>query len=273
MPIDENQTGAAGGNSGQADPQTPTQNQVDIDNVISMLTQAGINSSDQLAGHLQNSREFGRVANLLGDARNEIAAQKEELVRLNKTVEELRLTGRANAGDDIYGDTGSQHRQISLDDIENAVLKVISKVNNAANEEQQKLVKQFQEIQTDNNFHLVSKAWQAMVNNPRFKQEVSSGMYTPRQAYDKLVLDFHKRLSKDALAALQQMRGGKSNMNTPILEQGDGNGRANILDADGNQQTAEQKLFATAREKKKNGLSLSDEEELALLDATLGMRR
>ena len=120
--------------------------EIDVESLVKELEKAGVSSVQELQGKLTASKEAGQIANLLGDA--------------NKRIVDLEKAASLPPADPEY-----DYSEGTPIDIETIVEKKLTSVLDAreakTRQVQQKAMQIWQGIQTDPDYGLVKKVWEA----------------------------------------------------------------------------------------------------------------
>ncbi|MDY6834981.1 MAG: hypothetical protein SVY53_09315 [Chloroflexota bacterium] len=227
------------------------------DALIAELEKAGVTTAEQLGGKLEASRQAGQMAQLLGDARNEIAGLKTQLTEMRQ--------GTLNQSIDI--DQLDDDGQNGGVDLEKAITRVLRKEKERdrqqAVEARKKIMQSWGMIQNDKDYPLVKEVWERKISDPNFNLQVQSGQINPATEYMETVREFYKGIAKRSLDAIKTLKGGGVTP-TPNVE-----GPASIPGQPAPQAKGGKDVLDKTKERVDKGARLSEDEELAAITAAL----
>jgi len=219
---------------------------IDVDALVKELEKAGVSTAQELQNKLTASREAGQLANLLGDA--------------NKRIADLEQAVRQPPAAEQEFDYSEGH------DIETIIEKKLTSVLDAreaeARQAQQQAMEIWQGIQTDPDYGLVKDVWEAKIKDPNFNIAVSAGKKDVAKEYMETVRKYYKGIAKKSLDTITTLQKGGV-PTTPHVE-----GEAQLpgvpeVPNEGNE------TINKAKEKVAKGGLLSEDEEMAALEAIL----
>ncbi len=240
-------------------PETKTDDKVDAkqtEDLIKALEQAGVTTTDQLEDKLSVTQQYGQAQNALGDLR----AENDKLI---ETIQNMSTQKPAQQAVEYDNDTPGQ--QVDLDTlVARNVEKVLDKRDKQAAHVQNANLQRYHKITTDRNYHRVKAIWEEKLKDPQFMFEINNGVKDPVDAYREVVDDFKDGLLKQSLDTITSLTGSGKLPASPHIE-GDAK-VAHELPAD---QTESQEIITKLQAKVDKGGQLSEEEQLAALNAQL----
>lgn len=226
-----------------------------VDELLAELEKAGVTSVPELQNKFRASSEVGRVAQLLGDERKRSRELEEQISRLSNQP-------AARVSEDPFAESTRGPIDIEAA-LERSVEKVLTKRELKAQQFQQANIEAWNQIQQDEDYHLVRPIWEEKLKDPNFVFKIQSGMVNPVNAYTEEVRKFYKEIVKKAAGTIKTLRGATpGSIVLPYTESGERTS-ANLVSEtlDGSKKGLEkyQKIV------KEKGV-LSDDEQLAVLD-------
>jgi len=229
--------------------------EVDVDGLMAELTKAGIENPQQLQGKLDAGSEVGRVAQLLGDERKRSRDLEAEIAQLQA----------APVKDEF--DYSQENRPI---DIEAAIEKSVGNVLDArdakARKAQEKSYAAWNQIQTDEDYHLVKEVWEEKLKDPGFVMKIQNGSLNPVDEYTSTLRKYYKTLLKQSHETITTMQGGK--LKPPHVETGERT-PANLVSEGDKDTSAERKLLDAMAVKVAKGYIPTEDEEILIAEATI----
>jgi len=230
--------------------------QEEVESIISQLEAANVSTPQDLQGKLEASRQAGQTANLLGEARNEIRALREEMSKL-----------QIRKPDTSFVDEFDQSSSPPVDlerSIERGIKKVLTEQQQLALEAQRTNNAKWNAIVSDPNYSNVKDVWENKLKDPNFVYQVQNGLVDPGQAYNSTVLEFYKGMLKRSSETIRALSGKTPAVLPPHVE---GSSKAPAQEKE--LPEYEEKIKKT-REAVERGKVLNEDEELAMIDAILG---
>ena len=229
--------------------------EVDVDGLMAELTKAGIENPQQLQGKLDAGSEVGRVAQLLGDERKRSRDLEAEIAQLQA----------APVKDEFY--YSQENRPI---DIEAVIEKKLGNVLDArdakARKAQEKSYAAWNQIQTDEDYHLVKEVWEEKLKDPGFVMKIQNGSLNPVDEYTSTLRKYYKTLLKQSAETITTMQGGK--LKPPHVETGERT-PANLVSEGDKDTSAERKLLDAMAVKVAKGYIPTEDEEILIAEATI----
>jgi len=221
--------------------------EIDIESLVRELEKAGVSNVQDLQGKLTASKEAGQLANLLGDA--------------NKRIENLEKAAQMPPAEPEL-----DYSEGTPIDIESIVEKKLTSVLDAreakTRQMQQQAMQIWQDIQVDPDYGLVKEVWEAKTKDPNFNMAVQSGKKDVSREYMETVREYYKGVSKRSLDTIKALQGGVAPA-APHIE-----GEAQLPGIP-TKTTPEQETVTIAKEKVAKGGRLTEDEEMAALNAIL----
>jgi hypothetical protein len=226
-----------------------------IDSFITQLEAANVSTPQELQGKLEASRQAGQTANLLGEARNELKALREELAATR-----AQPVPPKTEFDEF--DTGN-----TAVDLEQTISKVYRRERELEQkqmaEHQAKTNAQWNAIVSDPNYANVKTVWEEKLKDPNFVYQINSGLVNPTQAYNNTVIEFYKGMSQKAVDLVKTLQGKKSTVSPPHVE-------SSTETPDPEEPMTDQYAkIKKLQEKALKGQQPTEEDEYAALDALL----
>jgi len=215
----------------------------DVESLVKELEKAGVTTTQELQGKLTASKEAGQLANLLGDA--------------NKRIENLEQAAKVPPAEPEYDYSEGQPV-----DIESMLNNVLDKREAQTRQVQQQAMAIWQGIQTDPDYGLVKDVWEAKIKDSNFNMAIQSGKKDVAKEYMETVREYYKGIAKQSLDTITTLQKGGV-PTTPHVE-----GEAQLPGVPTPINT-EQETVTKAKEKVAKGGLLSEDEEMAALDAIL----
>jgi len=215
----------------------------DVESLVKELEKAGVTTTQELQGKLTASKEAGQLANLLGDA--------------NKRIENLEQAAKVPPAEPEYDYSEGQPV-----DIESMLNNVLDKREAQTRQVQQQAMAIWQGIQTDPDYGLVKDVWEAKIKDSNFNMAIQSGKKDVAKEYMETVREYYKGIAKQSLDTITTLQKGGV-PTTPHVE-----GEAQLPGVPTPINT-EQETVTKAKEKVATGGRLSEDEEMAALDAIL----
>jgi hypothetical protein len=223
--------------------------------LIGRLEKAGITKPEQLDGKLTAAQERGHLANILGQRNQELAEMKamlSEMKASQKKASHSSYDDEPNAGAIDIGDL-----------IGKKVKEVIQGEKREALEAQQRAWHAWQQIQTDRDYHLVKDEWEAKMRDPNFAISLQAGTINPIDEYREMLRDHYKSGLRLAAETIKSLTTGGMPQKVHVEDSARIPGGKEIPSDD------KRKLIDSARDKVNKGKQLSEEEQLAALEAVL----
>ena len=228
--------------------------QDDVNSLISTLEGVGVTTPEKIESTVAASRQAGQTANLLGEARNEIKGLREEMALLR--------TSQPVTPDTTF-DEFSQPAAPQVDiksEVKKGINEIISEKEQQAAVANRIAAERWNSIGSDANYPHVKDVWEAKIKDPTFVYRNPD----PVKAYNETVIEFYKGLSIRAAKTLKAMQGGTPVAAAPSLES-----TQVTVGAETNLTKQQEKLQKT-QEGVNTGKVLTEDDELAALDAVLG---
>lgn len=237
---------------------------IDVDGLLTQLESAGIENEEQLQNKLTASSQAGTAFRKLGESNKALEIANQRIQNLENQQPKTAAPKPASDWDNLPED-GTEI------DIQKMVRGAVrDELVTHENEKNEKLYRaqawidnQRETIHGDEDYAIVKDLWEAKESDPKFAHGVNTGRLVPVDEYNKLLRGFYKGIVKKSHETITALSGKKPL--TPILET-DQSPKPNILsDTDGEDDTMNK-----AKAKVNKGGDLTEAEQLAALDATLG---
>ena len=228
------------------------QEQIDVDGLVAELEAAGVNSTEQLQGKLNASKEAGQLANLLGQS--------------NARVRELENALTAQQQQPMQPDyLGDEDEGVNLQNMmRNTIREEVARERQMTLQAQQFVNSKWQEILSDPDYPQVKDIWEQQCQDPNFQAGMQSGQIDPVREYNQTVRRYFRgiaRKSVDAIKTLQ--KGGRPSL--PHVE-----GSAQLPDQPRGDLSSKDSRIQQFRERvEKTGKLTSENDALAVLDTLL----
>lgn len=227
---------------------------LDIEGIMNELQAAQITDPEKLKGHLTNARDYHRMQS----ERDRLA---QELASIRNEMSELR-----NFTQKPHNDEYGESQPIDLEAaIERAMGKMEQKKQQQQMMAQEKLMKTWNKISTNENFHLVKDDFENALRDPVTSFKLQTGQIDPMELYYGMVTEKYKGLTKKSLEALQQFKGANP-VPAPHIES---NARVGTQKTD-NRDDKQKKIDALEKKGKTKGTPLRDDEFEELLALKMG---
>jgi len=230
--------------------------EINYGDLIQRLEQAGITEPRQLDGKLQAASERGHLANILGEVKSENA----ELRRMLSEMRAAQQAAPKRYADDDTANAGA----IDLKDLVRSEMRtVLTEEKRQAIEAQQRAWQAWQAIQTDEDYHLVKDQWESKMRDPNFAIQLQAGTVNPVDAYRRLLRDHYKGAVRLAAETIKSLTKGTQVPKVHVEDSA-------RVSADRRPEADEtDKIKNNLRDKVNKGRHLSEDEELAALQAVL----
>lgn len=232
--------------------ETTEQSQEDVSALIAELEKAGVSTPEELSGKLAASKEAGRLANMVGDLKRDLAKRDADL--------ETLIRNQQRTTEDFSGEGSTL-------ELENLIVKAIEKHDNAKTQKIVQAQRQnamiWDAIQNDKNYGIVKEVWEAKTSNPAFMSKVNAGLVNPYQEYNDTVVEYYKGITRRTLDALKQVHGGQPGPAAPHVEGGEG---ARLPGPESPTEDKDNEEIASLQEKVNKGQMLTEEDELRAIE-------
>lgn len=228
-----------------------------VDELLVELEKAGVTNAAELQNKFKASSEVGRMAQLLGDERKRSRDLEDRLSQLsNKSADR-------SSEDPFAASTGGP---IDIEAaLERSVEKVLTKRELKAQQFQQANIEAWNQIQQDEDYHLIRPIWEEKLKDPNFVFKIQSGQTNPVNAYTEEVRKFYKQTVKKAADTIKTLRGNTpGSIVPPHVESGERT-PANIVST-GPADERKTKLDNARKIVEKKGF-LDDDEALSVIDS------
>jgi len=226
----------------------------EMDALLKKLETAGITNTQELEKKLVASREAGQLANMVGEYRREQAEK-------DKRIADLEQAMKMSTVEPTYDYDEGQHVDI-VSEVRKAIKAEREEERKAAFQAQQKATEIWKGIQNHKKYNLVKDKWEKKVKDPSFMMEVQAGQ-------KDVVVEFNNMVQAEQEDMLRQLAN-----TVKILKQGSVPAAPHV---EGEAQlpgvpevpNEENETINKAKEKVAKGGLLSEDEEMAALEAIL----
>ena len=219
----------------------------DVDALVKELEKAGVSTAKELQGKLRASQEAGTLAEMVGDQRKRIA--------------DLEQAAKLPPAEPDY-----DYSEGTPIDIESIVEKKLTSVLDAreakTRQVQQQAMQIWQGIQTDPDYGLVKDVWETKIKDTNFNMDIQTGKKNVQTEYMETVREYYKGIAKQSLDTITSLQKGV----VPAAPHVEGEAQLPGIPVP----TDENEVLKKAKEKVAKGHVLTEDEEIAALDAVLG---
>jgi hypothetical protein len=131
-------------------------------------------------------------------------------------------------------------------------------------EAQQQMMAAYNTITTDEDYHLVKEVWEEKLKDPNFVFQIQMGQKNPMMEYQNTLRTFYKGIAQKSVETIERL--SKGTAPTPHVE--DGQARTPDMPS-GAESSNQENTINTLTERADSGKILSEDEELALIQASL----
>lgn len=234
--------------------------EINVEALLGELNKMNVTSAEDLKGMATASKQAGHLANLLGEAKQEIQSLREQMKSVQQPVQRVNL------------DNVQEGQTINLEDvIGKTVRKELTALEQEKMDRQQKVQRAVSEavtaITSDEDYPLVQKVWESkMTSDTIFK--IQTGQINPLKLYQDTVRSYYKEIAKQSRDVILNLT-GKGKVAAPHMEQGE-QVPTNLVSGDKPMPPAIKRLTELKTQVNK-GKILSDEEELEMVGLTLSL--
>lgn len=256
----------------QAEPSAPNEpasvEENEVQALLAEMEKAGVTNAQDFNNVRTAAAESGRMANLLGEVREQNNALKQELAEMRGALKSTsRQPGNDQGGfDDLFGNFQNQPNpyQGQNVDIKGAINEVLNEREQKTREQtqraQQAILQAWNTITNDEDYGLVKDVWEEKLKDPNFVFQINSGQVNPIGEYQRMLRNYYKNMVKGSANLIKKLTGERK-LGPQHLEQG-GNTPANLVQ--GNQrQNPRVARVNELKQKAAKGL-LNEEEEMEL---------
>ena len=223
--------------------------------LIAELEKAGVSNAKELEGKLRASKEVGQVNSILGSLRDRNSELEQMVRELSASQKKTRSAG--------YEDD-PQPGAIDLGELVKKQVKgVIEEEKRASLMAQQRAWQAWNQIQSDEDYHLVSDKWEAKMRDPNFAIQLQAGTVDPIAEYQKVLRNHYKSSVKLAAETIKSLTTGMPAQKIHV------EGTARARQETPVERSENRKQVDSLKEKVNKGKLLSEDEELAALQAVL----
>jgi hypothetical protein len=214
----------------------PKPPEIDKESLLSELTKMGVRKPEEIVGMHQASREAGKLANMLGEVRNENA-------ELKRMIQQMQQSTSAGYQSETPGvDLG----QLIESKTETAVQRAVQRISQQQIEAQRTIRAEQAKIQNNKWFPAVKDVFEKYISNPNVQDRLMSGESTLTDEYRNVVdayVDKMMQAQQNALSATQKPK-------PPHVEQGDSQSVQKVPESD----ETKKKLRRISEERSKGNL-------------------
>lgn len=175
----------------------PAKDNTELQAMMTKLNEVGITSVEQLENKVTAASESGRLANMVGDLRKEIADLK--------TAKPAPQTEYSEDGIDIESTIGS------------AVKKALGEERAEREKVQKVRVQEAQGIRADKNYPVVAEKFEKFMVTPQARGMLDSG-YTPTRIFNDMVIGEYRNMAVTMKTAIESTDGNPSKTLVPHME-------------------------------------------------------
>ncbi len=184
---------------------TPQEGTDEVANLLAELKTMGVESPEDLQGMARASSEAGRLANMVGELRTEIAELKAQPI------------APAPVPQNEYGEPSVDLGAL----VEQGVEKVLNKRMQAQAKASQQVMRELAEIKNDPDYPAVKEIWEKHTQRPDVQMKYNSGQTTISAEYDKVVRSTYRNLLKRSQGVIETFgQNPPVNVNPPHIETG-----------------------------------------------------
>lgn len=185
--------------------------------LLEELKSMGVETPEQVRGMAKASSESGRLANMLGELRQQNAYLAEEL----KSMKRAPKRQQWNDDDDLGDQSASS---IDLGElVSKQVRKELHGFWNETQRQQHEMRErqwsEWRKIEGDRNYPMVKNIWEKHVQNPQVQYDLQSGVTTASDEYNKVVVRYLEAIAKRSRDVIEGFQ-GKSKVAPPHMESG-----------------------------------------------------
>ena len=175
----------------------------EVDEIIAELERAGIGTAEQLQNKLAVSKEYGQMANLLGDLRRE-----------NAELRSMAQQGKTGASSEDFEDDTDFKTMMKR-----AIREDREEVGRVQRRNQQIIDHSFRKITSHKHYPKVKEIFGEKLGNPENSMLIEAGEITPAEIFSGVVEEFLEGVAKKSLNAVKTLK-GKGTVTPPFVESG-----------------------------------------------------
>lgn len=233
---------------------------VDVDALIGQLEKFNVTDANKLEGKLRNANDYSKIQSERDQLANELAQMRAEITDIKRS---------SPAPERNFEDAMESGQPVDIERLAANAARTALREEMKANQEAQMKHQQWmnttwKKISGHPKYNLVKDEFEDALRDPATVMEIQTGQRDPMQMfYDKLV-DKYEGVTKQTVAAFKQLR-GTGTVEPPHVESS-----ARAPQQSKQQLTDRQKKINELAEAAKKPGGLHDDEQDALIDATLG---
>ena len=180
----------------------------EMESLLSELQRIGVEKPEQIQNMFTASQQTGKAWNEVGDLRRELAEAKQLIKSMNQPRQEYSEYGETPSVD-LKKEMRNSLREFYMEDI----LK-------PQQEMQQRVWRESQEIQSDEDYPIVKELWEQYTRTPEFGMKLQSGQTTMKEEFGKVTRRYYRELAKRSYDTLSGLN-AKSRGDIPHMESGE----------------------------------------------------
>jgi hypothetical protein len=221
--------------------------------LLERLKAAGMTKPEQVDGAIRNAQRTYDLQSERDQLANQLRTQEQRMADLEKKFSE------PSTETDDYG------QPVDLDGaIAKGVNRVLDERDKRAFQNQERMMSTWNTISKHKDFKLVEEVWNEKMKDPNFVYGVQSGRVNPVEVFQDVVIDFHKGLALRAANTIETLTKGVP----PAIHVEGGDARTPDMPPP-TDESEHTKTITTITERADSGKLLSEEDELALIQASL----
>jgi hypothetical protein len=180
--------------------------EIDKEALVSELTKMGVTKAEELLNMRRASSETGKLANMLGEVRNENA-------ELKRMIQQLQTGSQAGYQEHQPIDLKQAMRPVVKEVFQEAMVETTQRQMEAMRAQRAEMAR----IQSNKWFPAVRDVWEKYLNHPTTQDRLLGGETSLTDEYRNVVDAYTSRMLETQTAALQAAQGG---IKPPHVEQG-----------------------------------------------------
>ena len=219
--------------------------------LLESLKAASISSPEQLDGTIRNARKTFDMQSERDQLSNQLAAMEKRVAATEK---------QSVVPDD------TDYHPVDLDSaITSGVNRALDARDKVAADRQQQMMGAWNTIAQDEDFKLIEDVWNEKLKDPGFVYGVQSGQINPVQEYHQTLRKFYKGIAAKSLKTIETLQKGVA----PTVHVESGDARATHDMPSDEELSAQEKTIKETTERADSGQLLSEDDEMALIEASL----
>lgn len=190
--------------SPQEPKEQPQAQESDFTELIEELKRLGATTPEQVAGMARASSEAGNLANMLGESRRQVQMVAQQNQELRRMLQDMQASRQQE-----YSDQPVDVKKLVRD----ALREEYSELTATQRAAQAEFYRQIGSIKSDEDYHLVSSAFDQHMSNPNVQAAIHDGQTSIRDEYNKLVRGYYRRIASQAKDAIETL--GKKGASVP----------------------------------------------------------